>query len=79
MAKDNAALHSRIGLQMDQSARSGWEGGVVPQVDEIPFAMAGQGQQAMIKVALAMSRTAHATFVLIEEPENHLSHTSWSD
>jgi putative ATP-dependent endonuclease of the OLD family len=23
-----------------------------------------------------MSRTAHATFVLIEEPENHLSHTS---
>jgi putative ATP-dependent endonuclease of the OLD family len=77
LAKDNAGLHSSpIGLQMDQSARSGWEGGVVPQVDEIPFAMAGQGQQAMIKVALAMSRTAHATFVLIEEPENHLSHTS---
>jgi hypothetical protein len=77
LAQENAALHSSpIGLQMDQSARSGWEGGVVPQVGEIPFAMAGQGQQAMIKVALAMSRTAHATFVLIEEPENHLSHTS---
>jgi putative ATP-dependent endonuclease of the OLD family len=77
LAQDNAALHSSpIGLQMDQSARSGWEGVVVPQVGEIPFAMAGQGQQAMIKVALAMSRTAHATFVLIEEPENHLSHTS---
>src|SRR5207253_2051106 len=63
LAQDNAALHpSPIGLQMDQSARSGWEGVVVPQVGEIPFAMAGQGQQAMIKVALAMSRTAHATF-----------------
>jgi putative ATP-dependent endonuclease of the OLD family len=55
LAKDNAALHSSpIGLQMDPSARSGWEGGVVPQVDEIPFAMAGQGQQAMIKVAAAL-------------------------
>lgn len=77
LAKDNADLHhNTVGLQMDQSARASWESGVVPQVDEIPFAMAGQGQQAAIKVSLAMSRTAHATFVLIEEPENHLSHTS---
>jgi putative ATP-dependent endonuclease of the OLD family len=77
IAKDNAKLHhSPVGLQMDQSARASWEAGVVPQVDEIPFAMAGQGQQAAIKVSLAMSRTAHATFLLIEEPETHLSHTS---
>lgn len=77
LAKENAQLHHKpVGLQMDQSARSSWETGVVPQVADIPFAMAGQGQQAAIKVSLAMSRTAHATFVLIEEPENHLSHTS---
>jgi hypothetical protein len=69
--------HKPIGLQMDQSARTSWETGVVPQVADIPFAMAGQGQQASIKVALAMSRTNGAkTFVLIEEPENHLSHTN---
>jgi predicted ATP-dependent endonuclease of OLD family len=38
--------------------------------------MAGQGQQAAIKVALAMSRTSGtSTFILIEEPETHLSHT----
>ena len=62
---------------MDQSSRTSWETGIVPQVDEIPFAMSGQGQQAAIKVALAMSRTAGtSTFVLIEEPENHLSYTS---
>ncbi len=69
--------HNPIGLQMDQSARTSWETGIVPQVQEIPFAMAGQGQQATIKLSLAMSRTAGAsTFVLIEEPENHLSHTN---
>lgn len=78
IANERAALHDRpLGLQMDQTSRTSWETGVVPQVDEIPFALAGQGQQAMIKVALAMSRTVGAsTFVLIEEPENHLSHTS---
>jgi len=77
IASENAKLHHNpVGLQMDQTSRSSWEVGVVPQVADIPFAMAGQGQQAAIKVSLAMSRTAHATFVLIEEPENHLSHTS---
>lgn len=78
LALEHSSLHDRpIGLQMDQSSRTSWEAGIVPQVDDIPFAMSGQGQQAAIKVALAMSRTAGAArFVLIEEPENHLSHTS---
>lgn len=78
IAEANAELHHRpLGLQMDQSSRASWESGIVPQVDDIPFALAGQGQQAAIKIALAMSRSADiATFVLIEEPENHLSHTS---
>ena len=78
IGRDSKQLHHKpIGLQMDQSSRSSWEAGVVPQVEDIPFAMSGQGQQSAIKMSLAMSRTAGAsTFVLIEEPENHLSHTS---
>lgn len=70
-------LHDKdLGLQMDQSADASWEGSVVPHVDDVPFAMAGQGQQAAIKVALALNRSADTTaYVLIEEPENHLSHT----
>ncbi len=78
IAEANAEIHDRrIGLQMDQSARTSWETGIVPQVEDIPFAMAGQGQQASVKVSLAMSRTSGTTtFVLIEEPENHLSHRS---
>jgi putative ATP-dependent endonuclease of OLD family len=77
MAQDSGSLHeTSIGLAMDQSARASWESGVVPQVAEIPFAMIGQGQQAAIKVALAMRRRADsARFVLIEEPETHLSYS----
>lgn len=77
IAKDSTDLHDNaIGLAMDQSARASWETGVVPQVTDIPFAMIGQGQQAAIKVALAMRRRADsARFVLIEEPETHLSYS----
>jgi hypothetical protein len=78
IAAEGAKLHDKdLGLQMDQSAGATWESSVVPHVGDIPFALAGQGQQAAIKVALAMNRSAGTTaYVLIEEPENHLSHTS---
>jgi putative ATP-dependent endonuclease of OLD family len=78
IAAEAAGLHDRqIGLQMDQSANASWESNLIPQVADIPFALAGQGQQAAIKIALAMNRSADKTaFALIEEPENHLSHTS---
>jgi predicted ATPase len=74
----HASLHDRpISLAMDQSARTSWEGVVTPHVDRVPFAMSGQGQQAAIKISLAMNRQSkRANFVMVEEPENHLSHTS---
>lgn len=75
---EGARLHDKdLSLQIDQSSSASWEAGVVPHLGEMPFALAGQGQQAAIKVALAMNRSADSTsYVLIEEPENHLSHTS---
>ena len=66
-----------LSLAMDQSARAGWDASIVPHVAEVPFGMAGQGQQAAVKIALAMGHKASAAqVVMIEEPENHLSHTS---
>lgn len=78
MSSTHATLHSRpIAVAMDQSARTSWEGAVTPHVDGVPFNMSGQGQQSAIKISLAMSRHAgRAKFVMIEEPENHLTHTS---
>ena len=78
MSTVHATLHSQpIALAMDQSSRTSWEGVVTPHVDNVPFAMSGQGQQSAIKISLAMSRHAgRAKFVMIEEPENHLAHTS---
>lgn len=78
MASIHASLHDQpITLAMDQSARTSWEGVVTPHVRDVPFSMSGQGQQAAIKISLAMSRHSDsAAFVMVEEPENHLTHTS---
>jgi hypothetical protein len=62
---------------MDQTGRGAWDSSVIPHVAEVPFLLSGQGQQAAIKIALAMGRTASAArVVMIEEPENQLSHTN---
>lgn len=78
MGAGQASLHDKpISLAMDQSARTSWETAITPHVDRVPFSMSGQGQQAAIKISLAMDRHSdRAKFVMVEEPENHLSHTS---
>lgn len=78
IGKLHAALYEQpIALAMDQTARTSWEESVAPHVGGVPFTMSGQGQQSAIKIALAMNKHAGRTkFVMIEEPENHLSHTS---
>lgn len=78
LATLDASLQSEpMALAMDQTSRTSWESAVTPHVDLVPFAMAGQGQQAAIKISLAMKRNSDiAKIIMIEEPENHLSHTS---
>jgi len=76
IAKQNSVLHDRpMTLAMDQ--RTSWENAVTPLIDDFPFSMSGQGQQAALKISLAMNKNSQNTrFVMVEEPENHLSHTS---
>ena len=76
--EETQPIHNRnLGLQMDQSSSSSWEYNIVPHIDSVPFSMAGQGQQVLMKVALALKASEDkSNFVIIEEPENHLSHTS---
>jgi len=66
-----------LSLAMDQTSRTSWEGAVTPHLGGVPFGMSGQGHQAAVKILLAMARHADsARIAMVEEPENHLSHTS---
>lgn len=46
-------------------------------INEVPFHYIGKGEQCIIKTRLALSskKNSEATVLLIEEPENHLSHS----
>lgn len=77
LAQESEGLRGpTVGVQVDQSRAASWEATLVPDLDSIPFSLSGQGEQAIAKTVLAMNRTASkSNYVLVEEPENHLSHT----
>jgi hypothetical protein len=76
--KDHGTIFSdTLNLQLDQSSLSSWDRVVVPHIDRLPFGYVGQGQQVLIKTALALTaEDSNPQLVFVEEPENHLSHTS---
>lgn len=66
-----------LSLAIDISGRASWESNLVPHLDDLPCQFVGSGAQNMLKVLLALNRTAEACHVvLIEEPENHQSPAS---
>lgn len=77
LAEENQSIPgAAVGIQIDQSRSASWEATLIPDIDDVPLSMAGQGNQAVAKTILAMGRNADASsLVFIEEPENHLSHT----
>lgn len=65
----------KIGVNL--ATKDAWEFGLTTFIDDIPFQNIGKGEQCIIKTNLSLgNRTAkNAGIILIEEPENHLSHT----
>lgn len=69
-----------VKLSVDLSSRNTWEGSLTTLLDEIPFHHVGKGEQCIVKTKLALShkKSQEANLILLEEPENHLSHTNLS-
>lgn len=65
-----------VSISVDLSSQNAWESSLMTYIDNIPFQYIGKGEQCIIKTKLALStkKTTEATVLLIEEPENHLSH-----
>jgi AAA15 family ATPase/GTPase len=64
-------------IAVDVSQRTGWEANLAPHLEELPFSLAGKGEQTALKIMLALDRKAkESDVILIEEPENHLSFSS---
>jgi len=72
----NPATRKRLSIQMDMSSRSSWDSVMTAYLDDLPFECAGKGEQSRIHLRLAIAGAERSQVILIEEPENHLSHSN---
>lgn len=72
----NPATTKKLTVQMDMSSRSTWDSAITAHLDDLPFDCAGKGEQCRVQMRLAIAGTKESRVLLIEEPENHLSHSN---
>jgi putative ATP-dependent endonuclease of OLD family len=67
----------KVELSVELLSKNAWETSLTTYLDEVPFRHIGKGEQCLVKTELAMknSKSMKAHIILIEEPENHLSHS----
>ncbi|MFC0512989.1 AAA family ATPase [Mucilaginibacter angelicae] len=67
----------QIELSVELSSKNAWENSLMTYLDNIPFHYIGKGEQCIIKTKLALGhkKAKQANIILLEEPENHLSHS----
>jgi putative ATP-dependent endonuclease of OLD family len=75
--KENTISNKDIKLSVELLSKNAWGNSLMTYLDEIPFHFIGKGEQCILKTSLALShkKTKESNIILIEEPENHLSHT----
>jgi putative ATP-dependent endonuclease of OLD family len=69
--------NKKIELSVELSSKNAWESSLITCIEDIPFHFIGKGEQCLIKTKLALGhkKAKEANIILLEEPENHLSHT----
>lgn len=70
-----------LSISVDLSTQNSWETTLMTYLNEIPFHQIGKGEQCIIKTNLALGhqKSQEANLILLEEPENHLSHTKLNE
>jgi putative ATP-dependent endonuclease of the OLD family len=74
--QDNPATKKKLTIQMDMSSRASWDSAITAHLDDLPFDCAGKGEQCRVQMRLAIAGAEQSRVLLIEEPENHLSHSN---
>lgn len=66
-----------IKISVDLSSKNAWQTSLMTFLDDVPFHYVGRGEQTIIKTKLSLShkKAKEANVILLEEPENHLSHS----
>jgi putative ATP-dependent endonuclease of the OLD family len=63
-----------LSVALDMTSKASWEASTIPHLADIPLSLVGKGEQSCVKVKLAIGAEESCDVLLIEEPENHLTH-----
>ena len=74
--KKDSISKKTLSVSLDTSSRSTWEMGIIPQLDDVPMTLVGKGEQNSVKIKLALESSVESHLIMIEEAENHLSHSN---
>lgn len=74
---ETPSIKSDVSLDVAWGGMNDWEKFVTLKVEDVPFQQQGRGNQCILKteLALAHERAQSAPFLLLEEPESHLTFT----
>jgi len=74
---DAKISNKKIELSVELLSKNAWENSLMTYLDEVPFHFVGKGEQCIIKTKLALGhkKSKEANLILLEEPENHLTHS----
>jgi len=65
-----------VTLNINLKTQNAWADDLLTYVDDVPFHHIGKGEQCLIKTDLSLNgKGKGADIILLEEPENHLSHS----
>lgn len=68
--------NKRVTLNINLKTQNAWSDDLLTYVDDVPFHHIGKGEQCLIKTDLSLNgKGKGADIILLEEPENHLSHS----
>ncbi len=73
-SKQISMSNKKLSMSLDTTAKTSWETGILPHLDDIPMPLVGKGEQSSVKIRLAIHSATATNVLLVEEPENHLSH-----
>ena len=74
--EENPVTTKKFSVQLDMSSRASWDSVITAHLDDLPFDCVGKGEQCRVQLRLAIAGAEQSQILLIEEPENHLSHSN---
>lgn len=81
--KSNSQISTtkNVEISVDLSSKDAWETTLMTYLDQVPFHQIGKGEQCIVKTNLSLShkKSEEASLILLEEPENHLTHSKLNE